>query len=660
SPVPRKNGYLLDLEFYGRETPLGSTEFAVTQVIQQLVSEGYTYLSLGGTFGTELEDGEGGDLEVTKLLREMALANKLHGDAHFQYERKFGGETGRMYLCRTARGADTTLTDVLEMLASTSRSGAARRTRDDEGKSVPAEEIVVQLNSGGYLKDHRLDGRTFFPGAGYISFALGSLPNSGGIIELRDLVIERPLICDDGLALKITRRPESDGLCALTISTADASGQRQETLHASGSMVQRQSRQVSSARVTLQELQARITRDVDIGAAYAKLSRLGYGYGPFFRTIRKICVVSGEALGYVVLEARADDPDVHAVHPSLLDGCLQLLPILCLDAISTPYVMTGLEVARLHRRPGLAVFAWARVRKGQGDGRTIVADLSLFDPNGELLLELEGITAYETRSPRAPIRSQTGISPSLFLPVWNNARLGEVPSRRNRAQERSDWFVFVDDCGFGEGVADALESRGGRCWRIGRGTCFARLSERRFVLAADATEDFQRLIATWRAEGGRLRGVVHLWSLDADVSDDAGEQGLAAATRLSCGSALHALQALATAGFALAPKLWIVTRRAQAVSGGATAVAQAPVWGLGRVAANEHPDIWGGLVDVEGLEQDKGALADELCTGGGEDWVAYRGGERYVARLRQSVLPPPPAAGMLHRSGTYLITGGLG
>src|SRR4029077_8719650 len=175
SPVPRKNGYLLDLEFYGRETPLGSTEFAVTQVIQQLVSEGYTYLSLGGTFGTELEDGEGGDLEVTKLLREMALANKLNGDANFQYKRKFGGETGRMYLCRTARGADTTLTDVLEMLASTSRSGAARRNRDDEGKSVPAEEIVVQLNSGGYLKDHRLDGRTIFPGAGYISLALGSL-----------------------------------------------------------------------------------------------------------------------------------------------------------------------------------------------------------------------------------------------------------------------------------------------------------------------------------------------------------------------------------------------------------------------------------------------------------------------------------------------------
>src|SRR4029077_16499066 len=113
-------------------------------------------------------------------------------------------------------------------------------------------------------------------------------------------------------------------------------------------------------------------------------------------------------------------------------------------------------------------------------------------------------------------------------------------------------------------------------------------------------------------------------------------------------------------GFALAPKLWIVTRRAQAVSGGATAVAQAPVWGLGRVAANEHPDIWGGLVDVEGLEQDKGALADELCTGGGEDWVAYRGGERYVARLRRRVLPPPPHPGMLHRSGTYLITGGLG
>ena len=46
--------------------------------------------------------------------------------------------------------------------------------------------------------------------------------------------------------------------------------------------------------------------------------------------------------------------------------------------------------------------------------------------------------------------------------------------------------------------------------------------------------------------------------------------------------------------------LWVLTRGAVAAGAGEVPVspAQAQVWGLGRVAALEHPDRWGGLVDL--------------------------------------------------------------
>ena len=71
------------------------------------------------------------------------------------------------------------------------------------------------------------------------------------------------------------------------------------------------------------------------------------------------------------------------------------------------------------------------------------------------------------------------------------------------------------------------------------------------------------------------------------------------------------------------------------------ALAQAPVWGLGRVVALEHPDLWGGLVDLDPAHpEDEGqTLLAEIWTPDGEDQVALRGTQRLVARLRSLPLP---------------------
>ncbi|HWE61275.1 MAG TPA: beta-ketoacyl reductase, partial [Chloroflexota bacterium] len=93
------------------------------------------------------------------------------------------------------------------------------------------------------------------------------------------------------------------------------------------------------------------------------------------------------------------------------------------------------------------------------------------------------------------------------------------------------------------------------------------------------------------------------------------------------------------------------------------AVAQAPVWGLGRVAALEHPELWGGLVDLDPhASPDEAAwLLAEIESAGDEDQIAYRQGHRYVARLAHSSAAAPAAAPVrLHADGAYLITGGLG
>ena len=141
------------------------------------------------------------------------------------------------------------------------------------------------------------------------------------------------------------------------------------------------------------------------------------------------------------------------------------------------------------------------------------------------------------------------------------------------------------------------------------------------------------------------RGIVHLWNLDATAPD-----GLDVATLLSCQEAgLFSIVGLVQAWDRIAPDrsapLFLVTRGAQSVGDRPepSAVAQAPVVGLGRVIAGEYPRLRCKLVDLDPHADDGGAgsLFDEIQSDDGEDEVAWRASERYVHRyLPAPGLPP--------------------
>nr|WP_309302257.1 SDR family NAD(P)-dependent oxidoreductase [Streptomyces sp. NBRC 110611] len=155
------------------------------------------------------------------------------------------------------------------------------------------------------------------------------------------------------------------------------------------------------------------------------------------------------------------------------------------------------------------------------------------------------------------------------------------------------------------------------------------------------------------AEGREFTGVVSLLALAA-----APGHGAAAPEGLPLTTAL--IQALGDAD--LTAPLWCVTRGAVAAapSEPVPGLAQAAVWGLGRVAALEYPRRWGGLIDLPDTldERSTARFAETLAAPGGEDQIAIRPS----AVLGRRLVPVP--AGRDTRewnpAGTVLITGGTG
>ncbi|MEV0570787.1 type I polyketide synthase, partial [Dactylosporangium sp. NPDC050588] len=146
---------------------------------------------------------------------------------------------------------------------------------------------------------------------------------------------------------------------------------------------------------------------------------------------------------------------------------------------------------------------------------------------------------------------------------------------------------------------------------------------------------------------------------------------------VTAGTAATLLLAQALGDLAVDAPLWCVTAGAVSTGPGdpLRAVAQAAVWGLGRVVGLEHPGRWGGLIDLpanpaptpagtggttpDGLDDAAlRRLAAVLTGGGDEDQVAIRPGGVFGRRLVTA--PPTDAAGDWQPSGTVLVTGGTG
>lgn len=247
----------------------------------------------------------------------------------------------------------------------------------------------------------------------------------------------------------------------------------------------------------------------------------------------------------------------------------------------------------------------------------------------------------------------------------------QLMSQRNQLYketktEPGNWLIFADNQGIGKQLSVLLRSQKEACILVFPGTEYKQISEQEFSINPALPEDFQQLLLEQVAKDkAPWRGVVYLWSLDTVEADALTVADLEVASQTGCGGVLSLVQCLISKGFSPPPTLWLVTKGSQRVGVESTlaGVAQSPVWGLGKVITNEHPEFNCTLVDLDPVGNNNAqALLAEICSHkptSGETHIAFRNGQRYVSRLVRSDKIVKKSL-QLKADATYLITGGLG
>jgi myxalamid-type polyketide synthase MxaB len=504
---------------------------------------------------------------------------------------------------------------------------ALRPLVESLSRSPLVKETIVSALFGvaslPYLADHKVHGQVVVPGAAYLAMLVSGAEVLGWpSCHLEDVYFLAPLVLPDAKpkmvqAVLAPAGTENGDLQTQTVQVAalpsDTPGDE---------MVRLMSGRISPGaalppeHADLASLQGRCRQPFDTERLYEVIGSSGVDVKESFRWVDKLWLGPGEALATLRPPDAVGAMDGYRLHPALLDASFQVAGA-TLDQEEQSETLLPFSIKAMRQARAATGTSWwcHAVRTGPATW-----DVQTFDADGNLIVAFEG---FEMRKAPASAFLRRRLADWLYRVDWQPQLVAA-----QGAAGPATWLLLDNGSQTGVDLAERLTARGDRCLIVSEGDTF-HYADSGITLSPAEAGDFRRLLeVSAQQEEPPLRGVVHMWSANQSTTDDPAER----AQHLAIGM-LHLVQAVAAGSAKL--RSWMVTFGAQAVEAGETAhPEQAPLWGMLRSLMQEAPELQITCVDAgSGPLGDASALLAELDSAPGEPQVAYRGAERFVARL---------------------------
>ncbi|HWK11078.1 MAG TPA: SDR family NAD(P)-dependent oxidoreductase, partial [Vicinamibacterales bacterium] len=238
-------------------------------------------------------------------------------------------------------------------------------------------------------------------------------------------------------------------------------------------------------------------------------------------------------------------------------------------------------------------------------------------------------------------------------PVWRRQ-----PARYERGM-RGATLLFASEAALTSQFASTLHAAG-PVVRVMAGRAFKRIDASQYEVAPHAAEHYRELLASCARDGVDIGQIVHAWSF-APHDGELPRADAAAGAAASNAAAMTALTSALADRNMRSVRLLVVSAHAQQVSDGEPLACERTVRPpIVRAIAAEHPALQCTHVDLP-LDGTAAAAVQTELAARAEPEVAYRGGSRWVRRLRRvDLAAEPPLTPAFTPGGVYAITGALG
>jgi len=249
--------------------------------------------------------------------------------------------------------------------------------------------------------------------------------------------------------------------------------------------------------------------------------------------------------------------------------------------------------------------------------------------------------------PTRVVTEQVEGEPDVFVAMGRKRRspLRSLPPTFEEELRGTTWLLLADPEGssgdLAEAVAGRLRGAGARAITLEPGTQRARPNRDRFQADPWQAENWSWTLEALIGEGVASLGILHLLGWQPG-SEAAGVDPMSLQER-RCLTTIELVKAAARMEMPANLALWLITAAGAPLSAPEQqeswehSPAQAPLWGLGRVLRNEHPELNCRLLDLHGGENAADTsrrLLAELAWGEGAREVVSAPQGRYVLLLR--------------------------
>jgi phthiocerol/phenolphthiocerol synthesis type-I polyketide synthase D len=489
-----------------------------------------------------------------------------------------------------------------------------------------------------WLADHKVFGQPTMPGAGFAEIALAAASEALGVpveaLSINQLEVEQMLTLNEHTQLTTQLTRGADDKTRIEIYSR-ASG-RDWSRHA-------------TAGAEVRTPEASPDRPAPAGGGetainpadlYTALRQAGQYHGPAFAALTAIRRLPGGSVETeITLPDEAPRYPGFRLHPVMLDAALQSLAAAIPDdelagSAEASYLPVSFESVRVYGDPGRRARCRAQLSGLDEAGAGKLGRVVLTDETGTVTAEINDIYVRRVERRSVPLP----LSQKVFDTAWVSQ-----PVAAGEIDAPGSWLVLTD----GQSPeADQFVAG----WR----------SPSHRVITADLGDEQAMLAAFDDAAGDPEHppvGIVIFVAANPDVTDAGIDRA-----RESVWAVSTVVRALVGGWHGQPPRLWLVSRGGLAVDDEPGQPGVGALKGLVRVLAYEHPELRTTLLDLDATSDGLVALNAELAqvvSDSIDDVVAWRGGQRYVERLRRATLDEPTREAV--RSGaSYIITGGLG
>jgi len=245
--------------------------------------------------------------------------------------------------------------------------------------------------------DHVIGGAVMLPGSAIVELALAAahevFPDRA--YAVKDLVFLEPVLLPPGGLQTQVVLAEEENLNRLSVFKREGKELTRVAESALGPIDG-----TDVAPVDLSGISSRLPHTTEVGAFYADLAERGLEYGEAYRPIQSLAWSETEVLARLSLPepVKAELP-AYRIHPSLLDGAIQVGLAPALASTQHGFLSSGIKRVTVHRRPEDECWAHVVVREDAAMPTSFEIDVRLLSSSGEPLVEAIGVTILRSTQP---------------------------------------------------------------------------------------------------------------------------------------------------------------------------------------------------------------------------------------------------------------------